>query len=243
MHNEPHVTDLLPAYAIGALDDAEADLVAAHLASCYLCRAELESFDAVVAQLPLSVPLDSPSPALKRRLMDRIHSLPDRKPARLQAARPPLIQRLMPVWGAASLLLIVALAVSNLLLWRSLNNREVFTGPTGMRAIALSNNAEVAPHGSGFVLISADGEEGALVVDTLPELEPTLQYQVWLIRDGETIPGPAFTVDESGYRGARIEVPDSLLSYSEIAITIEPLDSDSASPTGDRVLGGSLHNQ
>lgn len=243
MEDGAHVFDLLPAYALGALDEADAELVASHLASCYLCRTELGSFQAVVEVLPLAVPEASPPPALKSRLMNQMQSLRAPKPVRVQPARPPLLQRLLPIWGFASLLLIVVLAASNLLLWRQVNNREVFTGPLGMRAIALNNNVEAAPRGSGFVLISADGEEGALVVDALPELDPSLQYQVWLIRDGQSLRGPAFTVDETGYRGARIEAPESLLSYSEIAVTIEPVEGDDPSPTGEQVLGGSLHNQ
>ena len=246
MQDGAHVFEYLPAYALGALDEADADLVASHLASCYLCRVELGSFQTVVEHLPLAVPDASPSPALKQRLMDRVQSLNNRKlpkPERVEPARPPLLQRLMPVWGFVSLLLIVALAASNLLLWRQVNNREVFTGPLGMRAIALNNNVDAAPRGSGFVIISADGEEGALVVDALPELDPAQQYQVWLLRDGQSLRGPSFTVDETGYRGARIEAPDSLLSYSEIVITIEPVEGQEASPTGEQVLGGSLHNQ
>jgi anti-sigma-K factor RskA len=243
MPDEAHVFDLLPAYALGALDEDDADQVASHLAGCALCRAELGSFEAVVEQLASSVPAASPPPNLKRRLMDRVHSLRPAQPARPLAARPPLMQRLLPVWGAVSLLLIVALAAANLLLWQRISNLEVLTGPLGMRAVALHNNAEAAPQASGFVIISADGQNGVLVVDALPVLDPAQQYQAWLMRDGQSTPGPAFSVDESGYRGARIEAPESLLSYTEILITIEPVEGAGAIPTGEQVLNGSLHSQ
>lgn len=242
MQDEAHVFELLPAYALGSLDKADADWVASHLASCTICRTELNSFEAVVEQLALAAPDASPPPDLKRRLMDRVQSLSSKDQARTQAARPPLLQRLTPVWGVFSLLLIVALAATSLLLWQQTNNQSVLTGPLGMRAIALDNNPAMAPHGSGFVIVSADGQNGVLVVDALPGLEPSQQYQAWLIRDGKSTRGPAFVVDESGYRGARIMAPDSLLSYDEIFITIEPFESELLSPTGKQVLTGSLHN-
>lgn len=243
MQHEAHVTELLPAYALGALDEADINLVASHLASCTICRAELDSFETVVEQLALSAPEASPSPDLKRRLLARVKSLPGTKQVRTEASRPSLLQRLMPVWGVVSLLLVFALTTTSLLLWQHTSDVRVLTGPLGMRAIALDNNLDTAPRGSGFVIVSADGQNGVLVVDALPELAPSQQYQSWLIRDGQSTRGPAFVVDESGYRGARIVVPDSLLSYDEILITIEPAESEGATPTGEQVLSGFLHNQ
>jgi anti-sigma-K factor RskA len=110
-----------------------------------------------------------------------------------------------------------------------------------MRAIAL-NSSEVAPQVSGFVIIGADGRNGALVVDKFPPLAADQSYQVWLIRDGQYSSGGLFTVDESGYRGARITAPHSLLDYSAIQITIEPAEG-SPHPTGALLMDGSLHNQ
>jgi hypothetical protein len=243
MQDEAHVFELLPGYALGSLDESDAALVGSHLARCPTCRAELSRFQDVVTLLALTAPVESPSPGAKRELMDRIQSLPAREPAGDRAARPPLARRLLPAWGVISLALIVALIASNVLLLLRVNRQEVFTGPEGMRAIALSNNADTAPGASGFVIIGADGQNGVIVVDALPQLGPDQQYQVWLLRDGQSTLGPAFTVDESGYRGARITAPESLLSYTDIRVTIEPIDSLAASSTGAQVLSGSLHNR
>jgi anti-sigma factor RsiW len=239
MPDQTHVLESLPAYALGSLDEAEARLVATHLAGCTVCRTELGAFQAVVEQL-LPAPDAAPPPDLKRRLMDRVRSLRPATVSRPRAARRPWRQRLGPVWGIASLLLILALAAASLLLWQRVSRLEVLSGPQGMRAIAL-HSTEAAPQASGFVVISADGQNGLLVVDALPQLDPERQYQVWLIRDGQTTPGAAFSVDPSGYRGVRIVTPESLLTYSAIRITIEPVEG-SALPTGEQVLDGSLHN-
>ena len=239
MPDQTHVLESLPAYALDCLDEAEARLVATHLAGCYLCRTELSAFQAVVEQL-LPVPDAAPPPDLKRRLMDRVRSLRPATASRPRVARRPWRQRLVSVWGIASLLLILALAAASPLLWQQVSRLEVLTGPHGMRASAL-HSMEAAPQASGFVVISADGQNGLLVVDALPQLDPGRQYQVWLIRDGQSTPGAAFSVDPSGYRGVRIVTPESLLAYSAIRITIEPV-AGSALPTGEQVLDGSLHN-
>jgi anti-sigma-K factor RskA len=235
MPEENHIFESLPAYALGSLDEVERRLVAAHLAGCELCRTELAAFEEVVGQLAWSAPDAAPPTGLKERLNARIQSRPS-----LAASRP-AIQRLAPVWGIVSLVLILALSVSSLLLWQRINRLEVLTGPQGMRAIAL-HNSDSAPQASGFVIISVDGQDGVLVVDALPQLGPEQQYQVWLLHDGDSTSGGVFSVDESGYRGLRLRAPQSLLWYSAVQVTIEPLDG-SATPTGQPVLDGWLHNR
>jgi anti-sigma-K factor RskA len=110
----------------------------------------------------------------------------------------------------------------------------------GMRAVPLSAPVEGST-ATGFVLISADGEDGALIVDGLPPLEEGQQYQLWLIRDGQRTSGAVFSTDENSYGGTRIRAPLSLLEYSSVGITIEP-EGGSAQPTGTKVLGGPLFN-
>lgn len=240
MPDATHILESLPAYALGCLDEAETRRVAEHLASCTLCRNELNLFQAVVEQLALTAPDAAPPPDLKRQLMDRVQELRPANLARPRAARWPFRQGLRPIWGIAALLVIVALAAANLWLWQRVNRLEALTGPHGMRAIALSST-NAAPQASGFVIIGADGLNGALVVDAMPPSEPDQQYQVWLIRDGETTSGALFSVDETGYRGVRIAAPESLLVYSAVRVTIEPAEG-SPYPTGEQVLDGSLHN-
>jgi anti-sigma-K factor RskA len=238
MLNDTHVLESLPAYVLGSLDEEEARQVMEHLAGCYLCRKELTAFQKVTDQLSLAVPEALPSDDLKPRLMVRIQGLDTKRVSKSTGWRFP--RRLVPVSAFAGLLLIVLLAFSNLLLWQKINNLEVFTGPRGMRAIALQNT-DAAPDASGFVIIGADGQNGVLVVDKLPPLDATREYQVWLIRDSSNTNSAVFSVDESGYRGMRLTAPESLLRYSAVKVTIEPAGG-STEPTGEQVLNGSLFN-
>jgi len=235
---DTHVLDSLPDYALGCLDEAEVRTVSEHLAGCYLCRTELDSFQTIADGLALAVPDATPPAVLKQRLVDRVRGL---KPAQPQPRREGFLRRLLPLGGIISLLLILALTLATVLLWQRMNRLEVLTGPQGMRAIAL-HSADLAPQASGFVIVGADGRNGVLVVDQMPPLNPEHEYQLWLIHNGDNTSGAVFSVDEYGYRGVRIMAPESLLDYSALQVTIEPAGG-SAAPTGEQVLDGSLFNK
>jgi anti-sigma-K factor RskA len=240
MSNEAHVLDLLPAYALGSLGADEVQRVQEHLLSCWICRDESSAFQAVAGELSFAVPVAEPSPDLRDRLMQRVRKARPPAPVSQSEARRPFWERLLPAWGLASLFLIVGLAASSFLLWQRISHLEFATAPGGMRAVPLSAT-DAAPQATGFVLISTDGEDGALIVDGLPPLAESQQYQVWLIRDGQRTSGAVFSTDEKSYGGTRIRAPRSLLEYAAVGITIEPTGG-SPEPTGVEVLAGPLPN-
>ncbi len=246
MLNDAHVFNLIPEYALGSLEQEEARNVAEHLAGCSVCREEMAAYQKVTDQLLLAVPEQTPSAELKARLMERIQRLGEDAQRPVEAKRLPqpnrgrIPQRLIPVGAFAGLLVILILAVSNLMLWQRLSRLEVITGPLGMRAIVLQNTS-AASDASAFVVMGADGENGVLIVDHLPPLDESEEYQVWLVKDGVRTSGGTFAVDEDGYRGLRLDAPESLLTYSDVYVTVEPAGG-SMEPTGAQVLTGSLFN-
>ena len=240
MSDEAHVLDLLPAYALNSLEPDEVRHVEEHLSICLICRNEANAFQATAAQLSFAAPAAFPSLELKDRLMQRVQATRPQPRVPLQVASRSWLERLLPAWSLASLFLIFALAGFNLLLWQRVNHIETVTSPGRMRALPLTA-AEATSAATGFVLISADGDSGALVVDGLPQLDESHQYQLWLTRDGQRTSGAVFSTDEKSYGGTRIRAPRSLLDYSSAGITIEPTGG-SPQPTGPRVLGGPLVN-
>lgn len=242
MSTSIHVIDLLPAYALDCLDEEDLVRVSEHLAVCAECRAELRSYQAVTDQLALAVPDADPPTHLKRRLMDHI------QPTRPKAFSHPrsswwqrwteFMQRTTPVWGLASLFLILMLAVGNLLLWQRINQAETPTQAQAMRTVTLAGT-QAAPGATGLIIISLDGRHGTLVVDDLPPLDPEQQYQLWLVQDGQRTSGAVFSVSRDGYGSVWVSSPQPLSSYSAFGITIEPAGG-SPGPTGDKVLGGTL---
>jgi len=240
--NETHVLDLLPAYATRSLDADELQRVEEHLLSCWICRNESSAFQAVADELSFAAPVAVPPSDLKDRLMQRVQATRPKGRERDSSpvSAPSFWERLLPAWGLASLFLIIGLAASSFILWQRLNQLEFATAPGGMRAVPLSAT-DALPSATGFVLISADGDDGALVVDGLPPLGESQEYQLWLIRDGQRTSGAVFSTDEKSYGGTRIRAPRSLLEYSAVGITIEPAGG-SPQPTGEQVLAGPLFN-
>jgi anti-sigma-K factor RskA len=240
MAGNDHFVELLPAYALGCLDEDEYVVIAKHLAACEGCRAELRSYAAVADQLALGVP-DVPPPArLKERLMHQVRSSDAQAQSRSswwqQLAA--FIRRTTPVWGLVGMLLIVALATSNVWLWQQLGQQQAAPRPGALDTIGLAGT-EVAPEATGLIIVSVDGEHGTLVVDRLPQLGTEQEYQLWLIQDGQRTSGGVFSVGPDGYGSVWVSSPQPLSSYSAFGITIEP-KGGSPGPTGERVLGSNL---
>ena len=64
-----HVQDELEAYALGALDRADAERIAQHLVVCASCRKDAASLAEVVGTLPDTVAPREPRPALRDRIL------------------------------------------------------------------------------------------------------------------------------------------------------------------------------
>ena len=238
---EEHVTDLIPAYALGSLEEVEARQVQIHLESCAACRAELVQYRLIVDQLGLGAPDRTPPAALKSKLMGQIsrarnHPALDPKPNAFQRLAQAL-RGLSPAWSLVSLALVVALVASNLFLWQRVTDLEN-ANQDALHTVQLFGT-EASPGATGMLVVSRDGEHGTLVVDGLPVLGESQQYQLWLIKDGKRTSGGVFSVDYDGYGSLWISSPQPLASYASFGITIEPAGG-SPGPTGKKVLGGDM---
>jgi anti-sigma-K factor RskA len=244
MSQHDEIIGQLPAYAIGALEEEKAIQVSQHLAICASCRDELVFYQDVADHLALAAPDADPPARLKQALLSRARPFGS---INENAIKPPmswwqsltaLMRRTGPAWGAVSLVLIVALGISNLILWQRVNQQGATPQPGVMRAVTLLGT-DAEPGAVGTVIISMDGEHGALVVDGLSPLEASHQYQIWLIRNGQRTSGGVFSVDEDGYGVLWLSSPQPLHRYDAVGITIEPAGG-SPGPTGIKVLGGTL---
>lgn len=242
---EHYVTDWLPGYVLDALTEEEMREVSEHLRTCASCQAELAHLQQIVDELPLAVTQTAPPPELKLKVMQSIHT---RQPA--QRVKPvstteqsPFLQRLaiffrgrLPAFGLA---LIIILVLGNLLLWRQVNQAN-HQATTPMRVYALANTQN-SPRAIGTLIMDPEGNYGTLVVDKLVVLDPSKQYQVWLIKGTDRTSGGVFSVNHDGYASLEILASLPLVKYDSIGITIEPAGGSPA-PTGDKVLGGELNN-
>lgn len=234
-----HVSDQIPAYALGCLDEAEALEVAEHLGGCASCREELRGYARLVDLLPFALEQTEPPDKVKQGLIARIAA--PQKAAEAAKRTPRWLGRLAagftrsaPVWGLASLVLVAFLLLSNLSTRQQLNQLSQVEMP-----LFALHGSDYAPNAVGTIVVSRDGAHGALVVDGLRPLDAGHQYQLWLIRAGQRTSGGVFSVDHFGYATLYVDSPEPLKSYDSLGITIEP-NGGSPTPTGQKVMGGEL---
>ena len=227
---------MIPAYALGALDDAEASAVAQHVRRCPACAAELAEYEETAGWLALAAPQMDPPPQLKQQLLAELDAEPPAADAPGRSL-PGWLSSLLPVWLPVSIVLLVMLAASNLLLLQRMRGLEA--GQQGEFMTVTLAGTDAAPAASAVLLIDPDGESAVLFTDALPALDLTQQYQLWLIDDGQRDNGGVFSVEPGGTGTLSVLAPRPLLEYDALGITIEPAGG-SPGPTGQKVLGGDL---
>jgi len=242
MTASPHITELLPAYALGCLDQPEAERARAHLGECDACRAELEVYEEVVAELMYASRSVAPPPvALKQRILDSLN--PSRSVSG-PSLRVKTWRDLMSGWsrpqfafGITALVLIFGLLLANFRLWQRVQALEQQHASVEHIHTVMLMGSEIAPEAHAVLVMPENGEQGALVVDDLPPLDEVHAYQLWLIdENGKRESGGVFTVDATGHATVTVAGPKPLETYKAFGVTVEPLGG-SPGPTGPKVLG------
>lgn len=230
------VWELLPAYALGALEAAEATDVARHVTGCPECRAELSDFERLADALALAVPEAAPPAALRGRLLAAVQGeqaqggrgagVQGRSSSpRLPRSRAVLRQRkALPVYG----LLALAAIVLGGLLWAAVGRLAMG------EAVVTLVPSDVAPSAAGELRFGGGG--ATLEVVGLPVLPPAQQYQLWVVREEQRASGAIFSVNGNGWAEVPVTLDYPAAEYDRFGITIEPTGG-SPGPTGERVLG------
>ena len=223
-----HCGEDVAAYALGALEPAEAEAFTTHLRSCTVCRDELEAFQQVIDLLPMTAPAFKASPKLRRRIRRALADEPhptiadDSRGASRQRTRlPRWLPR--PVLGVAAGLAVIAVALVIVL----------SGGGAGTRVV----QARVTGHGSASLKISSSRTE--LVVQHFAPPPSGKIYEIWLVH-GKRAPQPTnalFDVNAAG--NSEVDVPGSLQGVSQVLVTPEP-PGGSKVPTHAPVIAAQL---
>jgi anti-sigma-K factor RskA len=204
------------AYALGALEPAEAEAFRRHLEQCVVCRDEVEALTGVVQALPMAAPQHPAPRRLRRRVLREIRSQPagERPRARGRARRllvplpPGALGRALAAGGAA-------LAAGAAALVLALSSGPAPAPPARVIQASLSGV-------SGSVTLRLAAGRAELVAMHLSPPPRGHVYEVWLKPPGAP-PRPAsvlFTVDRRG--DARVAIPESLKGLSAVMVTPEP---------------------
>jgi anti-sigma factor RsiW len=246
-----HPRDSIPAYVLGALDSAEALLVREHLAICPACRAEAESFQAVVGMLPYAAGAQKPPPRVKHQLLARV-AVAREMPAAPPATRPAR-RWYTPLARAAALLQVAAVVslgwlvvdargqVAQLRAQLARSEQEVvalreqlgrdvqlvaFIGQPGTVAQPLPAT-ERAAGASAQMYMQPGHTEVALVVQNLPPLAPGKIYRLWLASEDELVPvGTLARAD--GVTQFHGHAPAPMDSYAQVMVTVDDAGQEAA---------------
>jgi anti-sigma factor RsiW len=222
------------AYALGALEPAEAEAFRRHLEGCSVCRDELTAFQQVVNTLPLDAEQYRAPESLRRRVL----AAPEAEPKAQAAAEPQaqaqpprerrwrrglLVPR--PVLALGAITLVAAVAVAAISLSSSSSSTRVYqaqvSGVIGTAQVRVTDGNAV------------------LVVRNFSPPPAGKIYQVWLAR-GTRPPQPTpalFSVNTSG--AGDVDVPGSLNGVDQVLVTPEPAGGSQA-PTHAPVIDAKL---
>ena len=188
------------AYALGALEPAEAEAFRRHLAECVVCRDELAQFQQAVEVLPLAAPQHTTPRRLRQRVRAQVRAEPRGAPARrrirIQIGRPAAL---------AGALAVLALAV--------VGGIELSSGG--------SNSVRVVAAKVGDAELRVAGGHGELVVRRLSPPPAGRIYELWLQR-GKRAPSPTTLFSVTSRGTALVGVPGSLRGVSAVLVTQEP---------------------
>lgn len=95
------------------------------------------------------------------------------------------------------------------------------------------------PGAEARVIWNSEIEVGSLFVTGLEPLPPNMAYQLWVVRDDETLSLGQFTVDDSGVGILIFQSPEPIASFEAMGISPEPA-SGSDHPTHEHVVVGSI---
>jgi anti-sigma-K factor RskA len=260
-HSTRH-EELLPAYALGALDGEDLRELETHLAAgCEECRRQLDLWQGDVEELAASVEPVEPSEATRRRIRRLAGA-----PAPVVPIRRSPVTRWLQLAAAACLLIAAGSLWRQAQLTRQLDDlgadrdrlaREVsgldkqlglaraesqrlaeslsIIASPGSRSIQLAGLGPT-PRASGHTFVSPERGEAVFYAFGLPAPEPGKTYQLWWIKDGKPVSAGTFGVDERGRGNLRVEhvSPGQIQAW---AVTVEPAGGV-PQPTGAMVLKG-----
>lgn len=183
------IHDLVAAYALDALDDSERREFEDHLAGCEQCAEELEGLRAAAAALAYVPEGPAPPPALRDRLLERVHA--EHAPAaNVVPLRRHFALPAVATFGALAAAAAIALAVWATSLSSSLDRQDAIAGVLGD-----PTSAHVAMGAGNQVVIGSNGQ--AVLVSSLARAPQGKTYELWVIEAGKPRPAGLFAGGKS----------------------------------------------
>lgn len=251
--------DLIPAYALGALDIEERAEVEALLATDVEAQQMLAEYQAMADDLILTTPVRNAPAHLSGDLRQRlaanrplvVAAAPRPTPAEPTLVPSPVkpnLRRQSPVWIpyiAAAAMLAIVLAAVLLLQTPSgppsdpAQRYQWIVNQENVRRIPIAAaDPSLTTHGE--LVLTSDGKYGVIEVQQLPEIPNNQTYQLWLIDDQGAHSGGIMDFSQPhGPNYISLPLEKAADDYDAFGLSIEPEGGspDPNGPTGDRVFG------
>jgi len=246
----------IPAYVLGAMDEAESAALRQHLSSCQSCQAELQTYKTLSQGLlfvPPQKPPASQRDALRASLMGgrpsgRLPVAPSNFPLSIPKSSSQSRWKSHLTWGAA-ISAFITLLILNIMTFTTLQSiqdeqqalrAQIAANQTIISMLAYPGVERLAINSgtvSGSLLIDWDRSIATIIAWNLPVLPSDQTYQIWLIDEQDQRISGGFITANGGtpYSSAAIIAPKELSNYRGIGVTIEPVGG-SPKPTGERIF-------
>ena len=253
------VYELLESYVFGTLDREEVEAVETHLdEGCETCLERLREVTELSASLAGTVPQHDPPLHVKTRLMEKVRATRPEAAAKKRSSS----SRGWVGWAAAA---VATAAVVLLVIWTSTLQTEItklndeMTKASGQvtrlqqdiaareDATILLNKpgihfvdmAGVEPNPQAFGKVVIDPDKGTAVVYMyrLPQTPEGMEYQLWILREGEPVSAGVFRVAADGSAMLEVRAIPDPREIAAFQVTIEPAGGLSE-PTGMMYLTG-----
>jgi anti-sigma-K factor RskA len=242
-------------YAAGALPEDERREHLQHLEEdgCAVCREAAREFESIAQTLAMGLPHETPSPAVKERLMAQISLVPG---SLREMPRTPRRALFWTGWlaAAASWILIAFVFNMNANLRNNVESlsarvaeletqigsqRTVLASLTSpqVRVVNLSGQG-ATPQARGRIFWDERQRNWRVYVGSLPPAPAQRTYQLWFVpRTGNPVSASVFNTTGDGSAELDIAIPAGVTEVAAAAVTTEPAGGV-PQPTGGFVLLG-----
>jgi len=222
-----HVIDELEPYALGALDRADAERIAEHLSTCASCRADAAALAEVVGELPATVALREPRPALRDRVLAAARADVKAAPARQTWSFGRA--RAWPVLVAGLAAAVIVLSAIDLSSYQQLQTASAERDGYAVVAESLRQGARVWYMagkddfaGSGGTLFDprAEGKQPFVLFHDLRTIPPGKVLTVWLVSpDGAWARAATFNPDGRDIQVVQITM--EVVGFDRCAVSLD----------------------
>jgi anti-sigma factor RsiW len=229
-----HPIEDLPAYALGALEEAERDRVAAHLKTCDQCPRDLARFeDALYEAAAVGAVRGEPPRDLRARIVLRHRAAQAERENDWGARVRSWLTR--PVPFAVPLVLALLLVFSLVAVGTARRDADTYAralaGVADGRVVALAPQKNAPADARGALVIPRSGNPYVVLALSSPPTGKT--WEAWVIK-GQT----PVAAGLSGSGGVFTIVLSAPIGAGDVvAVTLEPAAGSSA-PTSDPILAG-----